>query len=50
MKHYLWLKSIRITSHNGYMNDEDCHRIEEYFKKQVKLAAERAWDQIKKEK
>jgi len=47
MKHYAWLKSIRTTTHNGYLSDEDCYRIEEYFKKQVKKTVEKMWLEVK---
>lgn len=31
MKDFKWLKSIRTLHKNGYICDEDCHRIMEYF-------------------
>jgi len=50
MKHFSWLKSIRIQTSNGYMNDEDCNRIEEYFLKEMQKAMEVAWKQSMKPK
>jgi hypothetical protein len=44
MKHYLWLKSIRVLTNNGYLCDEDCHRIEKYFKEQIKIVVDRVWE------
>lgn len=31
MKDFKWLKSIRLKFSNGYMSDESCWRIQEYF-------------------
>ncbi len=31
IRDFKWLKSIRLCVKNGYMTDESCHRIQEYF-------------------
>ena len=30
-KDFMWLRSIRTIKHDGYLSDEDCWRIQEYF-------------------
>ena len=45
LKHFNWLKSIRVNTSNGYICDEDCERIEEYFIGQIKKTVQRVWEE-----
>ncbi len=41
LKHFAWLKSIKVMVRGqGYMTDDDCHRIQEYFLKELHRAVQ----------
>lgn len=45
-KHFGWLKSIRLSVNNGYMCDEDCERIEEYFISQLEKTIRKVYEEL----